>query len=252
MNLTVLPDGAVVCLTSKWGGSPKADGAISGTLHLSNDGGTTWQKKTASVKLPGEEKLFLHRSMVALPDGTLLSTLYGKRSGESKYRSGLIRSTDGGETWEYFADIAYDPNAPEEGYCEPAMILLADGDLLTMLRTGSGLPMFQTRSTDGGKTWNTPEAVMDHGVNPDLCLMKNGVLVCSYGRPHAGIMFSYDGTGTKWEDAQDLYRGPGSHYTTVFELEPGLLMYFYDESGFCGMQGFGPLNQIRIAYVRVK
>jgi hypothetical protein len=35
MNLTVLPDGTVVCLTSKWGGSPKADGAISGTLHLS-------------------------------------------------------------------------------------------------------------------------------------------------------------------------------------------------------------------------
>jgi photosystem II stability/assembly factor-like uncharacterized protein len=251
MNLTVLPDGTtVLCLTSKWGGSPGADGTIAATLHLSEDGGATWWKKPASVRLSGEEKLYLHRSMVALPDGTLLSTLYGRRPDEPKYFSGLIRSTDGGESWEYFADIAYDPDAPQEGYCEPAMILLANGDLLTMLRTGSSSPMFQTRSSDGGKTWSAPERVMDHGVNPDLCLMDNGVLVCSYGRPGAGIMFSYDGTGTKWQDAQDLYRGPGSQYTTVFELEPGLLAYFYDQSGFCGTEGVGPLNQIRIASVR--
>ena len=104
------------------------------------------------------------------------------------------------------------------------MIRLANGDLLVMLRTGSASPMFQARSTDGGKTWSEPQQVMDHGVAPCLCLMQNGVLVCSYGRPHSGIMFSYDGTGHKWEDAQDLYRAEGSHYSTVFEIEPGLYL----------------------------
>jgi len=188
--------------------------------------------------------------MIAMPDGSLLSTYYSRRPGAAKYHSGLLRSTDRGDTWEYFADIAYSPEAPSEGYCEPVMALLANGDLLCMLRTGG--PMFQTRSTNGGQSWSEPKQVMAHGVCPDVCLMKNGVLVCSYGRPNAGIMFSYDGTGEKWENALDLYRGSGSNYTTVCEVEPGLLMYFYDQSGFVGRPGPGPLNEIRIAYLRIK
>ena len=133
------------------------------------------------------------------------------------------------------------------------MIRLANGDLLVMLRTGSASPMFQARSTDGGKTWSEPQQVMDHGVAPYMCLMQNGVLVCSYGRPNSGIMFSYDGTGHEWEDAQDLYRAEGSHYTTVFEIEPNLLMYFYDQSSFCLYETSpGPLNEVRVAYLRVE
>ena len=249
MNQAVRVDGTVVSLWC-WGGEEREEGLFDGRLFWSEDGGATWGQKTVPVKMPAGVKAFTHRSMVAMPDGSLLCTYYSNRPGQAKYHSGLLRSTDAGATWEYFGDIAYDPQAPGEGYCEPVVARLENGDLLCMLRTGG--PMFQTRSTDGGKTWAEPHVVQDHGVCPDLCLMGNGVLVCAYGRPNAGIMFSYDGTGRKWEDAQDLYRGTGSSYTTVREVEPGLLMYFYDQSGFVRTAGPGPMNEIRVAYVRVK
>lgn len=234
---------------SAWGGKEGEGGLFTGTLYTSEDGGGHWTSERVPIRMPPGTVPYTHRSMVAMPDGSLLATYYGHRPGQAKYHSGLLRSTDQGKTWEYFGDIAYDPDAPSEGYCEPVMVRLRNGDLLCMLRTGG--PMYQTRSSDGGKTWSKPEQVMDHGVCPDLCLMSNGVLVCSYGRPNAGIMFSYDGTGKRWEDARDLYRGVGSSYTTVRELEPGLLLYFYDQSKFCNTPGPGPLNEIRMARIRV-
>jgi len=233
-----------------WGGQEAEPGLYRGTFRWSDDGGSTWESREVDIRMPPGTPPFTHRSLVAMPDGELLATYYGNRPGEAKYHSGLLRSTDQGSSWEYLADIAYDPEAPSEGYCEPVMALLRNGDLLCMLRTGAG-PLYQTRSTDGGRTWSKPEQVMDHGVCPDLCLMGNGVLVCSYGRPNAGIMFSYDGTGNRWEDAHDLYWGMGSSYTTIREVEPGLLLYFYDQSAFAGNPGPGPLNEIRVARIRI-
>jgi hypothetical protein len=265
-GVAALPDGTVVSLAA-YRAQAGEDGSAQGTLRRSPDGGVTWERKTVPIKnLPAGTRIYGHRSMVAMPDGSLLWTYYALRPGETKYHCGLLRSADRGDTWERFSEIASDPNAPDEGYCEPVMVRLGNGDLLAMMRTGSASPMFQARSTDGGRTWSAPEQVMDHGVCPDLCLMESGVLVCSYGRPNVSIMFSYDGTGTKWEDAQVLYgaRGGrtadpdwarwsyGSSYTTLLELEPGLLMLFYDQSGFVGRPGPGPLNEIRVAYIRVQ
>lgn len=249
MCLAVLESGRVLALRS-WGGQARDDGTYAGRLSWSDDGGATWADKTVPVAMPAGVKPYTHRSLVALPDGALLCTYYSTRPGQDKAYCGLLRSTDGGQTWAHFAEIASDPAAPAEGYDEPAMVRLANGDLLCLLRTGG--PMFQTRSRDGGRTWSPPVQVLDHGVNPDLCLMHSGVLVASYGRPNAGIMFSFDGTGERWDEAQDLYRGMGSSYTTVREVEPGLLAYFYDQSGFLGADGPGPLNEVRLAYLRIR
>ncbi|GEM_PF-6010053 len=35
----------------------------------------------------------------------------------------------------------------------------------------------------------------DHGVDPHLLLMKNGVLVMSFGRPNVDLLFSIGGAG---------------------------------------------------------
>lgn len=249
MCLAVLGSGRVVSLRT-WGGEPRDDGTYVGRLSWSDDGGATWSDKTVPAAMPQGVKPYTHRSLVALPDGVVLCTYYSTRPGQEKAHCGLLRSTDGGETWAHFAEIAYDPAAPAEGYDEPAMVRLANGDLLCLLRTGG--PMCQTRSRDGGRTWSPPVRILDHGVNPDLCLMQSGVLVASYGRPNAGIMFSFDGTGERWDEAQDLYRGVGSSYTTVREIEPGLLAFFYDQSGFIGTEGPGPLNEVRVAYLRIR
>lgn len=249
MCLAVLGSGRVLALRS-WGGEPREDGTYGGRLSWSDDGGATWSAKIVPVAMPPGVKPYTHRSLVSMPDGVLLCTYYSTRPGQEKAHCGLLRSTDGGETWAHFAEIAYDPAAPAEGYDEPAMVQLANGDLLCLMRTGG--PLFQTRSGDEGRTWSPPVQILDHGVNPDLCLMQSGVLVASYGRPNAGIMFSFDGTGERWDEAQDLYRGMGSSYTTVREIEPGLLAYFYDQSGFIGTEGPGPLNEIRLARLRIQ
>ena len=247
MCLAALGSGRVISLRS-WGGEPRDDGTYAGRLSWSDDGGTTWISKTVPVAMPAGVRPYTHRSLVAMPDSALLCTYYSTRPGQEKAHCGLLRSTDGGETWAHFAAIADDQAAPVEGYDEPAMVRLANGDLLCLLRTGG--PMFQTRSRDAGRTWSPPVQVLDHGVNPDLCLMQSGVLVASYGRPNAGIMLSLDGTGERWDEVQDLYRGIGSSYTTVREVEPGRLAFLFDQSGFIGTEGPGPLNEIRVVYLR--
>ena len=114
------------------------------------------------------------------------------------------RSTDGGRTFEpvrvFHPEIDGEP-VGDQGFCEPDMVILANGDILCMMRTGSRSPMYQSRSTDGGSTWTTPESIGWPGVKPDLQLLTNGVLACSSGRGVYGhhqityAMFSLDGTG---------------------------------------------------------
>ena len=88
----------------------------------------------------------------------------------------------------------------------------------------------QARSTDGGKTWGEFKETGSLGVDPDLWLMSNGVLACSYGRPGNRIMFSIDGTGKEWADRLKIYeytRGSFG-YTGIVEVEPNKLLFVYD------------------------
>jgi hypothetical protein len=69
-----------------------------------------------------------------------------------------------------------------------------------------------------------------------MCLLSNGVLACSYGRPGNRIMFSADGTGRKWTDRLQIYEYTHGHskhggsfgYTGIVEVQPGKLLYVYD------------------------
>ena len=93
--------------------------------------------------------------------------------GRCGYRTFLVASRDKGKTWEYLATVAYDPTIGTEGYCEPVIRRLPNGDLLAMLRTGGNNrpfwqdnPLCQTTSTDGGKTWPPPHRTGVEGVAP--------------------------------------------------------------------------------------
>jgi sialidase-1 len=75
-----------------------------------------------------------------LADGRLLLGLYGRirgyeEEGEGETtRSALVRSDDGGENWEYYSTLAYDP-ASIIDYEEPALLRLRDGRLVCVMRT---------------------------------------------------------------------------------------------------------------------
>jgi hypothetical protein len=170
----------------------------------------------------------LWRSVLEKPDGTLIACAHTSYKGDAESRARVVcyHSTDGGRTWGEESTVAYDAASGGEGFVEPVLSFCSNGDVLCVMRHG----LWQARSSDGGKTWQPYETLAVAGVDPDLCLLANGVLACSYGRPGNRIMFSVDGTGRQWTDQVQIYEYQGGSfgYTGITEFEPGKLLYVYD------------------------
>jgi len=186
----------------------------------------------------------LNYETVQLDNGDLLCTANGRLEENEKSRAVLLKSTDGGLSWSYLATMAYDPDMDRElppgqhygGFGEVSLALLPDGELFSVMRTGSGKVMQQTRSSDQGRTWSEPVKTGVIGVLPRLIQMSNGVLACSYGRSlyppslKSEVMFSVDG-GRTWTDHTTVWYGPSTGYTSILEVNPGELLYVYDTHG---------------------
>jgi len=119
------------------------------------------------------------------------------------------------------------------------------------MRTGHQSPLYSSRSSDGGKTWSSPVYTgLDRGCFPCLRRLMDGRLALSYGvrfpagwssitsegdharftYPGVGLVnlaISSDGTGEDWLCAT-VASGMGSCYTTMYEVEPGLLFLQVD------------------------
>lgn len=108
----------------------------------------------------------LHRRILELPGGDLLTTLYGWLEGDNepsgytptmkKTRVMLMRSTNRGRHWTLVATIAADPKVGTEGYDEPVLARVSkgrhQGRLICQMRTGRELR--ESFSDDEGKTWS--------------------------------------------------------------------------------------------------
>ncbi|MBR6740486.1 MAG: exo-alpha-sialidase [Clostridia bacterium] len=142
-------------------------------------------------------------------------------------------------TNEYVGSI---PNVEIEGQivqpCEPHTALLENGDLLTHIRIeGSGFfSVFQSRSTDCGRTWSRPEALLEKrgGSPPHILRHSSGMLISTYGyrnEPYGvKAMFSRD-NGESWDVGHDVYVNGISGdlgYPASIELEDhSILTVFY-------------------------
>jgi hypothetical protein len=174
----------------------------------------------------------LWRSVLEKCDGTLIACAHTLYRGDRKVRTICYQSSDKGRTWGDESTVAYDPTIAGEGFVEPVLSFCSNGDVLCVMRTDGHRPLMQARSADGGRTWQKPVPTGSLGVDPDLCLMSDGVLACSYGRPGNRIMFSADGTGRQWTDRIQIYEyKEGSFgYTGIVEVEPGKLLFVYDRN----------------------
>ncbi len=108
----------------------------------------------------------LHRRILELPNGDLLTTLYGHIHGDAtpstyqplmmKPRVMLLRSTNRGQHWRFVSTVAVDPSVGTEGFNEPVLTRISRGvhagRLLCFMRTGRELR--ETFSDDGGATWS--------------------------------------------------------------------------------------------------
>jgi hypothetical protein len=192
--------------------------------------------KATSAKWSDQCGHGLWRTVLEKKDGTLIACAHTCYQGEEKMRTICYHSTDQGRTWGSESTVAYDPKIPGEGFVEPAMSFCSNGDVLCVMRTEGGLPLMQARSTDGGLTWQRPTETGAFGVDPCLCMLTDGVLACSQGRPGVRMMFSLDGAGRKWTDRLKIYeytdvRGAPHYsfgYTGLLEVEPGKLLLVYD------------------------
>ncbi len=154
----------------------------------------------------GDMKVLKDNSLVAL------TYPYYHASQPSPYTSAAsYRSADNGNTWQKIGHILYnEPDRRRDGFTEPALELLPNGDLLAILRTtdGNGIgPMYKALSHDQGRTWSKPEAFTETGVLPRLLQLKNGVLVLASGRPGVDLRFSTD-YGQTWSPPTTLVPVP--------------------------------------------
>lgn len=139
--------------------------------------------------------IFLHRTLLEMPNGDWLTTAYGWFKEDStpstyqpnmnKTRTLLLCSRDRGRNWTLVSTIAVGPTVGEEGFDEPVLLRLSKGPrsgrFIVLMRTGRVTPIYQTEFDDEGKTWTKAHPLAFSGVNPDLIEMKSGLLVAAFG-----------------------------------------------------------------------
>ena len=141
--------------------------------------------------------------------------------------------------------IGYVENVSENGidynFYEPHAIALENGKIICHIRTENEAgeePMytvFQSESTDGGKTWTTPHMILGRmgGAPAHLMQTRSGILICSYSyreEPSSiKVAFSRDG-GETWDiDHLVCVNGKGwdMGYPSTVELNDGSFITVY-------------------------
>jgi len=157
------------------------------------------------------------------PDGRVWMIAYRhmKRGGEPLHEVSFHVSTDNGRTFSYRSHIPFDDSLKVdtetwylrrhnpiylayEGFNETDIAFMPDGSIVCFMRSGSYLPMFTARSTDGGCTWSVPEPFDDFGIVPAMAQFENGATVLVYGRPGVHLRAACDPEGRKWGDRVEI------------------------------------------------
>jgi len=167
---------------------------------------------------------------------------YFKKYDFYQYRTWILVSHDKCKTFEYLstvADCQTYPFTPDgEGFCEPCLLNLGCGHVLCVMRTQGHevySPLYASHSYDNGNTWSVPEEISPFGVYPRLLKMQSGLIVCTSGKWDTFFLVSED-DGKTWSERHIIAendgqwdRGP-SGYTSVFEVEPDVILVVYDDT----------------------
>jgi hypothetical protein len=191
-------------------------------LLKSGDNGHTWSEpipvNTAPVSSAASGPYACGGSgaghIIELPDGGLLMPLAGTLSatgegGTEPTRCFLLRSDDGGDNWEYWSTVAFDP-AGIISFMEPGMTRLKDGRLVCLMRT-SHKPrrqdnMWFTDSDDDGISWSPPRRTSLWGYPADVLQLMDGQVLAVYGyrKEPWGVRGCISGDGLNWDGKNEF------------------------------------------------
>ncbi|MHA1472701.1 MAG: sialidase family protein, partial [Promethearchaeota archaeon] len=220
-------------------------------LLKSRDGGKTWtnpiEVNTSPIASSSLGPYACGGSgaghIIELSDGGLLMPLEGTISGNTEPGSGnepsrcfLLRSDDGGDNWEYWSTVAYDP-ASIINFLEPGMARLRDGTLVCLMRTHHRPyrqdNMWVTWSNDDGITWSPPKRTSLWGYPADVMQLRSGKVLAVYGYRKSpwGVRGCISEDGKIWDVKNEYIYGQYWHigYPTVIQLEDETIIAAYHE-----------------------
>ena len=195
-------------------------------MTVSDDDGRSWSK---SREMNTGYKYFVGKRHLGLKlkDGTLVMPASydiwaergtpAKTEGEMDLKAGVLISKDGGATWSTHIDLhIFVPKVTPfstGGVVEPAIVELENGELYMLLRTGTEF-LYESRSSDGGKTWSNPVPSKLQGHNTPASLWRldmrpNEIIAIWNNSPRnrypLSVAISGDG-GRTWSRPKDVAR----------------------------------------------
>ncbi|RKX32634.1 MAG: hypothetical protein DRP71_11795 [Verrucomicrobia bacterium] len=208
----------------------KPDRGMWNFLFWSNDHGRTWSDPVRCDDVGGEPGY-----IIDLADGTLLYTATVSEAsteiidgpapwGNIYYRSIVMASEDGGNTWSKRSDLT---NAPFQGDSEVGLVELEPNHVIAATRIGFGggqfgQPSRLVHSHDGGRTWGEPILMPAYMQRAHLNRLQSGKFFITY-RNRWGSLASY---GFAFDPGEELGFEPSSqiHDEERCRLEDGVMI----------------------------
>lgn len=197
LGITALKDGTILWpLNEEKVNQPYTNRECVLYVLRSEDHGHTWTHRDP-VALEVREA-WAYGKIIELPEGALLLPAWGMRVLGERWRAGLLKSRDKGETWGDHGTIAWDPYAggrEDNGFNETSLVLLPSGEILAILRqqqvgnypderpkdySEPAQEFYRSFSRDGGDTWSLPQRLTLRGTSPALHLSARGTLLLGY------------------------------------------------------------------------
>jgi predicted neuraminidase len=219
-----VPDGDVM-LFYKVGPSPQTWWGIVRTSH---DGGRTWSD---ARRLPDGILGPIKNKPVRLADGAIVAGSSTESTDRpSKWRIHFERTIDGGRTWTTSVPAA--DGVREIEAIQPSILVHPDGRLQAVGRTRSQR-IFETWSTDGGRTWSPVALTSLPNPNSgiDAVTLRDGRQLIVYNHTTAGrspLNVAVSRDGKTWTPALALETDAGEYsYPAVIQSADGLVHITY-------------------------
>lgn len=259
-SIHLLKDGRLVSI-DVWNGR--------GTWSESRDNGRTWTNVAPiepTEPWPHDPKTMGSLSQLELRDGTLLRFVYGGHSSSSEpvnkwgathTQAFSIRSTDGGKSWSF--PVSLDATGRKDmgnlDLTEPVSFETSDGRIMSLIRPIYSPWMWETWSSDQGKTWTPCVCGPFPGWAPSQAVRTaSGVAMFPTRFPGLTLHHTRD-DGMTWDNG-----GGGTYIDTsrwamgaLVEVEPDLVLFIYTDHwiDMSNARNSGHPAKLRAQFIRV-